>query len=104
MTYDFYKNTLYGTRRWRIELAFYDIWDRYQPLFSIGSFPSACIVLSPNMCPFLYVAEVYIGWIEIAYSLMRSFVVPVVNEFLMGFEHPGFTGVGFVEGFYLSYG
>jgi glutaconate CoA-transferase subunit B len=61
-------------------------------------------VLSPNICQGLQVAEVYVCWIEIAYSLMWSLIVPVVDEFLMGFEHPCFLVVCFVEGFDLAYG
>ena len=48
--------------------------------------------------------KVYVCWVEIAYSLVWSLIVPVVDEFIVGWEHPGFGVVGFVEGFYLAYG
>lgn len=50
----------------------------------------------------LFVSEVYVGWIEITDSLMGSLIVPVFDEFIMSVEHPGFTGVGFMEGFDLA--
>ncbi len=53
-----------------------------------------CSVLSTVMCQ---VPEVYVCRVQIAYSLMRPLVVPVLHEFFVGWVDPGFIGVGFVE-------
>ena len=46
--------------------------------------------------------EVYVCWIEIAYSLMWTFIVPVVHECLMGWVDPSFVDVRFMESFDLA--
>jgi hypothetical protein len=56
------------------------------------------------MCPFLEVFEVYVRWIEIAYSLMWPLIVPVVNELLMRLEHPSLALVRLMKSFDLAYG
>jgi len=41
--------------------------------------------------------EVYVSRIEITNSLVRTLIVPIVNEFSMSWKHPRFTDVRLME-------
>jgi hypothetical protein len=71
------------------------LWQSYRRTAKLQSCYSD--VLSPNMCPFLEVVEAYVRWIEIGYSLMWPLKIPIVNEFIVGPEHPSFGFVRLVK-------
>jgi hypothetical protein len=43
------------------------------------------------------VSEVYVRWVQIAYSLVWTLVVPVIHEFPVGRIHAGFAEVRLME-------